>query len=74
MQPDKQRLAFDPTGAAGWDAALREIEHQAEHWATPEHGDIGRLIAEALRSAVAIARAGGLDCEHRANRPPPTSC
>jgi hypothetical protein len=74
MQPDDPRLALDPTRNAGWEAALREIEHQALHWDTPEHGDIGRLIAEALRSAVAIARAGGLDCEHRAKRPPATSC
>jgi hypothetical protein len=50
---------------AGWEAALREIEHQAEHWDTPEHGDTGRLIAEALRSAADVARAGGLECEHR---------
>jgi hypothetical protein len=50
---------------AGWDAALREIEHQAEHWATPDHRELGVLIAEALRSAVAIARGGGLVCEHR---------
>ena len=51
--------------AVGWEAALREIEHQAEHWDTPEHGEVGHLIAEALRSATEIARAGGLDCEHR---------
>jgi len=49
----------------GWEAALREIEHQAEHWDTPDHGQTGRLIAEALRAAVDIARAGGLKCEHR---------
>ena len=49
----------------GWEAALRESEHQAEHWDTPEHGETGHLIAEALRAAVSIARGGGLDCEHR---------
>lgn len=49
----------------GWTAALLEIEHQADHWATPEHGDTGRLIAEALRAAAAIARTGGLRCAHR---------
>lgn len=53
--------------AAGWETALLEIEHQAEHWDTPDHGEIGHLIAEALRSAAAIARAGGLDCEHHRN-------
>ena len=53
---------------AGWDDALREIEHQAVHWDTPEHGDTGHLIAEALRVAVNIARAGGLQCEHRTRR------
>jgi hypothetical protein len=50
---------------AGWDAALREIEHQAVHWDTPEHGDTGHLIAEALRVAASIGRGGGLQCEHR---------
>lgn len=55
-------------GQPGWEAALHEIEHQAQHWDTPEHGDLGHVIAEALRSAVDIARAGGLACEHRAAR------
>ncbi len=50
---------------AGWEAALEEIEHQAMHWDTPDHGQTGHLIAEALRAAVYIARAGGLNCEHR---------
>jgi hypothetical protein len=50
---------------AGWDAALLEIEHQAEHWNTPDHGETGSLIAQALLAAVEIARAGGLQCEHR---------
>jgi hypothetical protein len=49
----------------GWEAALVEIEHQAEHWDTSDHGEIGHLIAEALRSSVSIARDGGLRCEHR---------
>jgi hypothetical protein len=44
---------------------LLEIEHQAEHWDTPEHGQVGFLIAQALRAAVEIARTGGLRCEHR---------
>ena len=59
------RRARDPAYAAGWEAALREIEHQAEHWATPDHRELGVLIAEALRSAVTIARGGGLACDHR---------
>jgi hypothetical protein len=49
----------------GWDAALREIEHQAAHWDTPEHAELGRVIAEALRASAEIARSGGLNCEHR---------
>ena len=52
----------------GWEAALQEIEHQAEHWDTSDHGELGHLIAQALRSAVEIARAGGLQCEHRRAR------
>ena len=44
---------------------MEEIEHQAMHWDSPDHGQTGHLIAEALRAAVHIARAGGLHCEHR---------
>jgi hypothetical protein len=44
---------------------MLEIEHQAEHWDEPEHGEVGHLIAQALRAAVDIARCGGLQCEHR---------
>jgi hypothetical protein len=50
---------------AGWLAALEEIEHQAEHWDTLDHGPTGHLIAQALRAAVDIARGGGLQWEHR---------
>jgi hypothetical protein len=50
---------------AGWTAALHEFEHQATHWDTPDHGETGHLIAQALRAAVEIARHGGLECEHR---------
>ena len=54
------------TGApTGWEAALLEFEHQAEHWDTPDHRETGHLIASALRAAVDIARSGGLRCEHR---------
>ncbi len=56
---------FRTSAKNGWDAALHEIEHQAEHWNTPEHGETGLLIARALLGAVDIARAGGLQCEHR---------
>jgi hypothetical protein len=51
--------------SVGWRAALAELEHQAEHWDTPDHGETGHLIAQALRAAADIARGGGLDCEHR---------
>jgi len=48
---------------AGWVAALHEFEHQAVHWDTPDHGEIGHLIAQALRAAIDIARDGGLQCD-----------
>jgi hypothetical protein len=56
---------FGQAAAAGWEAALLEIEHQAVHWDTPDHGETGHLIASALRAAAEIARGGGLQCEHR---------
>jgi hypothetical protein len=56
---------FGADARVGWEAALLEIEHQAEHWDTPDHGEVGYLIAQALRAAVDIARSGGLQCEHR---------
>ena len=59
----KQR--FRPGAPVGWQAARLEFEHQAEHWDTPDHGETGHLIAQALRAAVEIARDGGLQCEHR---------
>ncbi|MDQ6671739.1 MAG: hypothetical protein M3069_13520 [Chloroflexota bacterium] len=69
MQPPEGTSPAGPDAAAsargGWLAALEEIEHQAVHWDTPEHGETGHLIAQALRAAVDIARAGGLQCEHR---------
>jgi hypothetical protein len=69
MQPRDPTSRSGPDAAAGansgWLAALEEIEHQAVHWDTPDHGPTGHLIAEALRAAVEIARAGGLMCEHR---------
>ena len=69
MQPPEPISPADSqpaaTSTAGWEAALLEFEHQAEHWDTPDHGEMGQLIAQALRAAVEIARAGGLQCEHR---------
>src|SRR5579859_6647163 len=61
---------FRPDAGVGWRAAMLEFEHQAEHWDTPEHGETGRLIAQALRAAVEIARGGGLKCEHRVDAQP----
>ena len=42
-----------------------EFEHQADHWDTLEQGETGHLIAQALRAAVDIPRAGALNCKHR---------
>ena|SRR5579864_2777230 len=61
---------FRPDAGVGWRAAMLEFEHQAEHWDTPEHGETGHLIAQALRTAVDIARGGGLKCEHRVDTQP----
>ena len=49
--------------SAGWEAALLEFEHQAEHWDTPDHGETGHLIASVLRAAVDIAHSGGILCD-----------
>jgi hypothetical protein len=67
---EKQRK-FRPGAPVGWAAARREFEHQAEHWDTPDHGETGHLIAQALRAAVDIAQSGGLRCEHRTSSAPP---
>ena len=56
---------FRAGAQVGWEAAWLEVEHQAEHWATPAHGELGQLLAETLRAAALIGRAGGLHCEHR---------
>src|ERR1051326_3006499 len=64
VRPTSSRR-FRPDAGVGWRAAMLEFEHQAEHWDTPEHGETGQLIAQALRAAVEIARGGGLRCEHR---------
>jgi len=50
---------------AGCEAALRELEHQAVHLEIDGQPD----AAEILFTAVEIARAGGLRCEHRLSIP-----
>jgi hypothetical protein len=61
----RNKHRFQPEAPVGWAAALLEFEHQAEHWDTPDHGETGHFIAQALRAAVDIAESGGLRCEHR---------
>jgi hypothetical protein len=46
---------------AGWEAALREIQHQATH--LEARGAIRGAVT--LYDAIRVARAGGLNCEHR---------
>jgi hypothetical protein len=46
---------------AGWEAALREIQHQATH--LEARGALRAAVT--LYDAIRIARAGGLDCEHQ---------
>ena len=65
-----EKLLFQSSARSGWEAALLEFEHQAEHWDTPDHRETGHLIASALRAAVDIARSGGLRCEHRSRSLP----
>ncbi len=65
MHRRRGESTFAASAKIGWEAALLEIEHQAEHWDTPNHGETGHLIAQALHAAVEIARTGGLRCEHR---------
>jgi hypothetical protein len=49
MAWDEDEPRFRASAAAGWEAALLEFEHQAEHWDTPDHRETGHLIASALR-------------------------
>jgi len=60
--------ALDAGQLAVLNAIVAEIEHQADHWDTADHGSLGHIIAEALRAAVDITMAGGLQCQHRAAR------
>jgi hypothetical protein len=46
---------------AGWEAALGEFAHQADH--LEQRGS--HRAAVVLREAIKLARAGGLICEHR---------
>jgi len=61
-------VPVDPQQPEEMNAILAEIEHQADHWDTPEHGWLGHIIAEALRAAVDVTMAGGLQCQHRVAR------
>jgi hypothetical protein len=45
----------------GWEAALREIQHQAIH--LESRGALRAAVT--LYDAIRIARAGGLNCEHQ---------
>lgn len=55
--------------SAGWQAALRELEHLAEHYAGPINGRYGQMAAGVLRDVLLILRTGGLVCEHRPPEP-----
>jgi hypothetical protein len=51
----------DPRLQAGWEAAMQEFHHQAQHLeARGAH-----RAAVTMYDAIRIARAGGLQCEHR---------
>ena len=51
----------NPHLQAGWEAALRELQHQAAH--LEARGAVRAAVT--LYDAIRIARAGGLDCEHQ---------
>jgi hypothetical protein len=53
---------------AGWEEALRELAHLAEHYARPVNGEEGQIIARGLRDVILILRTGGLVCEHTLRR------
>jgi hypothetical protein len=54
----------DPQIQVGWEAALRELQHQAQH--LEARGAFRGAVT--LYDAIRIARAGGLPCkEHRAS-------
>ena len=51
----------NPHVQAGWEAALREFQHQATH--LESRGAVRAAVT--LYDAIRIARAGGLSCEHQ---------
>jgi hypothetical protein len=52
----------NPQSAPGWEAALRELQHQAQH--LEARGAVRGAVT--LYDAIRIARAGGLRCgEHQ---------
>jgi hypothetical protein len=65
MESAREPVPLNVEQRAGWEAALRELEHQAVHLEIDGHPD----AAETLFTAVEIARAGGLRCEHRRSIP-----
>ncbi len=52
-------ISTDPQLQAGWEAALRELQHQAGH--LEARGAVRAAVT--LYDAIRIARAGGLRCE-----------
>jgi triphosphoribosyl-dephospho-CoA synthetase len=61
---DSSALESNPHVQAGWEAALRELQHQAAH--LEARGAIRAAVT--LYDAIRIARAGGLNCdEHTAS-------
>jgi hypothetical protein len=61
-EPDNGR---DPRLEPGWEAAMRELRHQAVH--LEERGAVRAAVT--LYDAIRIARAGGLPCqEHTPTR------
>jgi hypothetical protein len=62
--PENGRLEADQDNTsiqAGWEAAMREFQHQATH--LESRGALRAAVT--LYDAIRIARAGGLNCEHQ---------
>jgi hypothetical protein len=62
--PENGHLEPEPDNTfvqAGWEAALRELQHQATH--LESRGAVRAAVT--LYDAIRIARAGGLSCEHQ---------
>jgi triphosphoribosyl-dephospho-CoA synthetase len=59
---DSPALEQNPHAQAGWEAALRELQHQAAH--LEARGAVRGAVT--LYDAIRIARAGGLTCEEHA--------